>query len=352
LESVQKKKAIMSVSAPNVAPLRIGKTSTDTLLQRKPRTFWSMALDSLRRDKLTITAFAFVVVVGILVAGAGVITNALGVNPYATNTSNAYAQPYIIPYIQWMRGVDTVTAPTMLYKSGGVPHWLGTDQLGRDQLARLLYGGRISLSIALVAAAIAMILGVIAGAAAGYFGGIVDDIFMWFISTVNSIPDIYLLIIINAIFRPSPLVLTLYLGFLGWFGTARFMRGNVLKVRALDYTLAARAVGARESRIIWQHVIPNCIPVIIIVTAVDVGALILVESILSFLGVGVQPPTPSWGNMLYRANEFVFYRDPVTREFAALHLLFWPGVLTSLTVLAFYLIGDGLRDALDPRLKR
>jgi ABC-type dipeptide/oligopeptide/nickel transport system permease subunit len=130
------------------------------------------------------------------------------------------------------------------------------------------------------------------------------------------------------------------------------MRGNVLKVRALDYTLAARAVGARESRIIWQHVIPNCIPVIIIVTAVDVGALILVESILSFLGVGVQPPTPSWGNMLYRANEFVFYRDPITKAFTALHLLFWPGILTTLTVLAFYLIGDGLRDALDPRLKR
>jgi peptide/nickel transport system permease protein len=129
------------------------------------------------------------------------------------------------------------------------------------------------------------------------------------------------------------------------------MRGNVLKVRSLDYTLSAKAIGARNSRIMFNHVIPNSIPVIIVITAIDVGAIILVESILSFLGVGVPPPTPSWGNMLYGANEFIFYRDPVTLEFTALHLLLLPGILTTLTVLAFYLIGDGLRDALDPMLK-
>jgi peptide/nickel transport system permease protein len=250
-----------------------------------------------------------------------------------------------------MLGTDPTTAPTLLYESGGVPHWLGTDQLGRDQFARLLFGARISLSIAVVAAAIAMVLGVIVGAAAGYFGGIIDDIFMWVLSVFTSIPDIYLLIIVNAIFRPSPTTLTLYLGLLGWFGTARFMRGNVLKIRSLDYTTSARAVGATDWRILFQHVIPNSLPVIIVITAIDVGALILTESVLSFLGVGVQPPTPSWGNMLYRANDFVFLRDPVTGQLAALHLLFWPGVLTTLTVLAFYLIGDGLRDALDPMLR-
>jgi peptide/nickel transport system permease protein len=174
---------------------------------------------------------------------------------------------------------------------------------------------------------------------------------MWFINTITSIPDIYLLIIINAIFRPSPLVLTLYLGLLGWFGTARFMRGNVFKVRSLDYTLSARAIGATDTRVMSRHVIPNSIPVIIVITAIDVGALILTESILSFLGVGVPPPTPSWGNMLFGGNDFLFYRDPVTLELAALHLLILPGVLTTLTVLAFYLVGDGLRDALDPMLK-
>jgi peptide/nickel transport system permease protein len=324
---------------------------TDGLLGRKPRTFWSMALESLRKDRLTLVALAFLVLIGLLAASAGVICRSLAVDPFTTFPDNAYAQPYLGPYLAWRLGRDLITAPTMLYESQGTPHWLGTDQLGRDQLARLLYGGRISLTIALVAAAIALMVGVAAGAAAGYFGGRVDDFFMWFISTVTSIPEIYLLIIVNAIFRPSPLILTLYLGLLGWFGTARFMRGNVLKIRTLDYTLAARAGGAKNRRILWQHVIPNSLPVIIVITAIDVGALILTESILSFLGVGVQPPTPSWGNMLYRANEFVFLRDPVTKELTALHLLIWPGVLTTLTVLAFYLVGDGLRDALDPQLK-
>jgi peptide/nickel transport system permease protein len=196
-----------------------------------------------------------------------------------------------------------------------------------------------------------MVVGVLFGTLAGYFGGPIDDAFMWFINTITSIPDIYLLIIINAIFRPGPIILTLYLGLLGWFGTARFMRGNVFKVRSLDYTTAARAIGARDSRIMRAHIIPNSLPVIIVITFIDIGAIILTESILSFLGVGVPPPTPSWGNMLFGANDFIFYRDPVTREMSALHLLILPGLLTTLTVLAFYLIGDGLRDALDPMLK-
>jgi peptide/nickel transport system permease protein len=328
-----------------------GAGGAEELLQRKPQSYWDMARASLRRDKLTLLALGFLLAIVILALGAGVISNALGVDPNTTDPANAFAPPYLWPYIQWVLGIDQTTAPTLLYESGGVPHWLGTDQLGRDQLSRLLFGARISLSIAVVAAAIAMILGVVVGAMAGYFGGIIDDIFMWVLSIFTSIPDIYLLIIINAIFRPSPMVLTLYLGLLGWFGTARFMRGNVLKIRQLDYTLSARAVGANNWRILFQHVIPNSLPVIIVITAIDVGALILTESVLSFLGVGVQPPTPSWGNMLYRANDFVFLRDPATGQLAALHLLFWPGILTTLTVLAFYLIGDGLRDALDPMLR-
>ncbi len=321
------------------------------ILVRKPQTYWGMALASLRRDRLTLVALGFVAFIGALALGAGIITAAIGVSPTQTNPANQFQQPYIWPYIQWMLGLDPITAPTMLYESGGVPHWLGTDQLGRDQLARLLYGARVSLSIALVAAALSMVLGVGVGAVAGYFGGRVDDVVMWFIATLTTIPEIYLLIIVNSIFRPTPLTLTLFLGFLGWFGTARFMRGNVFKVRTLEYTTAARAVGASNFRIMLRHVIPNSLPIIVVITAVDVGALILTESILSFLGLGVQPPTPTWGNMLYRANDFVFLQDPVTKEYIGLHLLIWPGVLITLTVLSFYLIGDGLRDALDPMLK-
>jgi peptide/nickel transport system permease protein len=253
--------------------------------------------------------------------------------------------------LKWVLGIDQVTAPVMLGDSGGVSHWLGTDQLGRDQLARLLYGGRISLTIAFVAALITLIIGVTIGTVAGFFGGRIDDGIMWFINTLASIPGIYLLIIVSAIFKPNPMTLTLFLGLLGWIGTARLIRGNVFKVRELDYVLAARSIGASNVRIMSQHVIPNSIPIIIVNAAIDIGTLILVESALSFLGLGVQPPTATWGSMLNRAQNLLFLRDPATGSPIALHLVVAPGLLITLTVLALYLVGDGLRDALDPMMK-
>jgi peptide/nickel transport system permease protein len=306
----------------------------------------------LRRDKLTLAALAFILSLAILALLASVITDALvGVGPNQTNPDNALAQPYLGPFLMWHLGLDTTTAPRMLRLSGGVSHWLGTDQLGRDQLARLLYGGRVSLTIAFVAAFIALALGIGVGSAAGYFGGRIDDFFIWFINTMTSIPGIYLLIIVSAIFKPNPATLTLFLGLLGWFETARLMRGNVFKVRELDYITAARAMGARTRRIMSLHVIPNSLPIIIIKIAIDIGDLILVESALSFLGLGIQPPTATWGSMLDRAQNLLFLRDPVTAAPIALHLIVAPGILITLTVLALYLIGDGLRDALDPAMR-
>lgn len=342
----------MSVNQAQASPSLSTSLAANPQLQRKPRTFWSMALRSIRQDKLTLTAMSFLVILGFLAIFAPVLTDLLvGVGPNKTNPENAFAQPYIVPYIQWQLGIDTITAPTMLGESGGVSHWLGTDQLGRDQLARLLYGGRVSLGIAFSAAMITLLVGVSVGTIAGFFGGVVDDIIMWMINTLISIPFIYLLIIITAIFKPNPLTLTLILGFFGWFGTARLIRGNVFKVRELDFVLAARSVGSRDSRIMMQHVIPNSLPIIIVNAAIDIGVLILVESALSFLGLGVQPPTATWGSMLNRANNLLFLRDPVTGGYIALHLLVAPGLLITLTVLALYLIGDGLRDALDPMMK-
>lgn len=321
-------------------------------LARKPQTYWNMALQSVRKDKLTLAAFTFIFVLALLAIFAGPITGALvGVGPNATHPNNAFAKPYIWPYLQWRLGLDATAAAVELGKSGSVTHWLGTDQLGRDQFARLLYGGRVSLTIALAATVISLVIGAAVGAVAGYFGKFVDDVIMWVINTIDSVPTIYLLIIVTALFNPSPVILTLFLGFLGWMGTARFMRGNVFRVKALDYTQAARALGASDLRIMLQHVIPNCLPVIIVITAGGVGTLILVESALSFLGLGIQPPTATWGSMLNRANNFAFLRDAVTLELKAVHLLVAPGLLITLTVLAFFLIGDGLRDALDPTLK-
>lgn len=321
-------------------------------LEREPRTYWKMALQSLRRDKLTLAAIIFILSLGLLAALAPVLANTLiGVGPNQTNPDNAFARPYLVPYLKWHLDLDTRTAPRMLRESGGASHWLGTDQLGRDQLARLLYGGRVSLTIAFVAAFITVVLGVTVGTITGYFGGRVDDIFMWFINTMISIPGIYLLLIVSAIFKPNPTTLILFLGLLGWFETARLIRGNIFKIRELDYVMAARALGVGDIRIMIQHVIPNSIPIIIVNMALDIGNLILVESALSFLGLGVQPPTATWGSMLDRAQNLFFLRDPATSAPLALHLIVAPGLLITLTVLALYLIGDGLRDALDPTIQ-
>lgn len=323
----------------------------DSQLQRAPRTYWSMALQTLRRDVVTLVALGFLVIMALLSLLAPVVSRGIGVGPNDTNLENAFQQPYLLPYMQWRVGQDSITAPTMLGKSAGIAHWLGTDQLGRDQLVRLLYGGRVSLGIAFAAATLTLLLGVSVGTIAGFFGGVVDDSIMWLINTLISIPSIYLLILVTAIFKPNPITLSLFLGLLGWFGTARLIRGNVFKVRELDFVLAARAVGARNMRLMLQHVIPNALPIIIVNAAIDIGVLILTESALSFLGLGVQPPTATWGSMLNRANNFLFLRDPETEVYLALHLLIGPGLLITLTVLALYLIGDGLRDALDPMMK-
>ncbi len=329
----------------------IGALQGNAGLHSKPRTYWSMAIESLRRDKITLAAIGFLLVMAILSLSASAIAGRIGVGPNDTNVDNAFQQPYLVPYIGWRTGRDPTTAPLMLGKSGGTAHWLGTDQLGRDQFVRLLYGGRVSLGIAFAAAALTLVLGVTVGTVAGYFGGAVDDLIIWFINTFVSIPGIYLLIIVTAIFKPNPITLTLFLGLLGWFGTARLIRGNVFKVRALDFVLAARSVGTRDARVMLQHVVPNSLPIIIVNAAIDIGGLILLESALSFLGLGVQPPTATWGSMLKRANNFMFLRDPETEAFVALHLLVGPGLLIFLTVLALYLTGDGLRDALDPMMK-
>ncbi len=313
-------------------------------MAQKPRSFWSMALYSLRHDWLTLAAIGLLLFLALIsIAAPWISANILHTDPNDVNPEISFSPPYLTAYVRWIIGLDKEgVAADLLARSNGIPHWLGTDQLGRDQLARLLHGGRISLAIAFVAATITLILGVTLGVVAGYYGRWIDDLVMWFINTMQSIPTIFLLLIVAATFKPTATTLTFILGFLGWMGTSRLVRGEVLSVKQRDYVLAARALGATNRRIMFRHILPNVIPLIIILMAIDVGTLILVESALSFLGLGVQPPTATWGNMLTKAQSY-FALGP--------WLVVFPGLFITLTVLALYLIGDGLRDALDPMMK-
>ncbi|MEM6281821.1 MAG: ABC transporter permease [Chloroflexota bacterium] len=222
-------------------------------------------------------------------------------------------------------------------------HVLGTDDLGRDQLARLAYGGRVTLIIAFTAALISLTIGILFGVMTGYFGGIVDDVIMWMVTTLNSVPTIFLLIIVAALFRPGALTFALVLGFLGWTGTTRLVRGETLSLREREFVIGARSMGAGNWYIMSRHIVPNLISIVVITLALDIGSLMLTEAALSFLGLGVQPPVPTWGNMLSNSREFF-------RVEGGWHLAVFPGLLITISVLCLYVIGDGVRDAFDPTI--
>lgn len=220
--------------------------------------------------------------------------------------------------------------------------WLGTDEYGRNQLVRLMHGARVSLTIGLAAAFVNMTLGIFLGVAAAYYGKAIDDGINALINTLRSIPTIFLLLIVAALFRPPWWGLALVLGLISWMGTARLVRGEVFSLKERDFVTAARAMGATDPRIITWHIWPNVLPIVIIILGIDIGGIILYESAISYLGLGVQPPVASWGNMLTNAQNYLF---------KAPWLMLAPGFMIALTVLCLYLIGDGVRDALDPRLK-
>ena len=218
---------------------------------------------------------------------------------------------------------------------------LGTDDVGRDALTRLLYAGRVSLLIGFLVAAISIVVGTGAGLVAGYFGGWIDDLVNAFVQLVFNIPSLFILIMLSLYFRPDVLSLSLIFGFFFWPGTARQVRGVVQSIRATDYVDAARVLGAGDGRIMLRHVLPNVAHIVMVVAGFDVAAAILSESALSFLGFGVQVPLASWGNMLSGSQD-LFRRAP--------WLVYPPGAMILLTVLCVVLLADGLRDAFDPRL--
>lgn len=219
-------------------------------------------------------------------------------------------------------------------------HLLGTDDLGRDLLTRILYGGRVSILIGLLAAVIGTGFGSMVGAVAGYYGGRVDDALMRFTDVVYSIPTLPLLIVLASYTQADAVSMSLAIGVLSWMATARVVRAEVLKIRAMEYVEAARSLGATNLRIIGRHVLPNAVGPIVVGATLAVGNAIILESSLSFLGLGVQPPTPTWGNMLMDAQATMSTQP---------WLSIFPGMAILVVVLAVNFLGDGLQDALDPR---
>lgn len=238
---------------------------------------------------------------------------------------------------------DPLAQPDILGGSlpPGLGHPFGTDQLSRDVLARVVAGARISLSIALVAVALSATIGAAVGLIAGYWGGIVDAALMRFVDGALAIPRLFILLLTLAVWERIPLAaLVLLIGATGWFGTSRLVRGEVLRLREEGYVRAAEALGARRRHIIFRHLLPNALGPLLVASTLGVGDVILLEAGLSFLGLGVQPPTPSWGGMILDSKE-VLVSAPWTGVF--------PGFAILITVLCVNLFGEALQDALDPR---
>jgi len=257
--------------------------------------------------------------------GAGIVIGALGA---------ALLGPWLVPY-------DPAVQYLPLRLSGpSLAHPFGLDELGRDVLARILAGARISLLVGVVVVSVSSSVGLVLGSMAGYFGGRIDDAISRVTDILLAFPGLLLAIALVAVLGPSLVNVVLALSVIGWVSYARLVRGQVLRTRELEFVQAARALGARTPRILWYHVVPSTIPALVVQATLGMAGAIISEASLSFLGLGVQPPTPSWGTMINGGRGHLL---------DAPHLTIFPGLAIALLVLGFNFLGDGLRDALDPR---
>ncbi|HEY4744753.1 MAG TPA: ABC transporter permease, partial [Desulfuromonadaceae bacterium] len=249
----------------------------------------------------------------------------------------ALAAPLIVPFSPNEIHAWEVLDPPSLR------HWFGTDDLGRDVFSRVVYGARISLLVGFVAAGIAVLIGTLVGLLAGFYGGWLDSLLMRVVDIMFCFPAFFLILAVITFLRPSIWYIMIIIGLTGWMGVARLVRAETLSIREMDYILAARCIGCSDPRLIFRHILPNAVSPALVAATLGIAGAILTESALSFLGIGVQPPTPSWGNILTSGKDYI--------EFAWWLSLF-PGLAILVTVLAYNLLGEGVRDALDPRVRR
>lgn len=280
----------------------------------KNRSLWRIFWRMLLRNRMALFGFVFLVLITTLVMVEPLLSLP---SPNRIDLLNTYAPP-------------------------SAKNLLGTDENGRDVFARLIAGGRVSLAVGLSAAVLTVLFGALIGLISGYFGGLIDRILMRFTDGLLSIPVFFLLLAVVAIWGGGPLVLILALGLTRWMGTARLIRGEVMRFKSMEFVTAAQSLGASDGRIMLKHLLPQAVPVLIVSTSIGVGNVMLYEAALSFLGLGIQPPTPSWGNMLTASQNYVFN---------APHLAVYPGLMILFSVLAFNSLGDVLRDAFDPRMR-
>jgi peptide/nickel transport system permease protein len=285
---------------------------------RSERGYWRESGGRLAESRVALASAALLAVFGILALTAPLISHYI--TGYGPNEQDL---------------VRTFNGPS-------AKHWLGTDELGRDTLTRLLWGARVTLGVALLAVSVQLTIGTAVGLVAGFYGRWIDGLAMRFVDSVLAFPDIFLYMLIAVLIRPTPVALAFIIASVGWADVSRLIRAEVLVLKNEDYILASRSVGASNLRLMLGHILRNALPIIIVTASVRVGQVILIEAALDFLGLGIQPPTPSWGNMLSNSQTYFYHST---------WLVVLPGLAIVSTVLATNLLGNALRDALDPRLR-
>ena len=293
---------------------------SELALRRPAKTPWQLALYRFRQRKVAVWGTFVLLVLALMAIFAPLIA------PY---------DPNLIDLAGGTKGGRPLPPSST--------HWLGTDYLGRDYFSRIIYGARISLSVGFIAMGIAISIGAVLGGVAGYLGGSVDNLIMRITDVMLCIPQFFLILTVQSMTKPSIYNVMAVIGLTGWATIARVVRAEVLSLKARDYVMAARSLGASSARIIFRHLLPNTMGPMIVAASLRVPGAILTESGLSFLGLGVQPPQASWGNMLQGSTKYLG---------TAWWMVFWPGLFISLAVTSFNFLGDGLRDALDPRALR